>query len=104
MLEYCDIRSEHDDFFAERRRRWSDTYKGVPDSDEEDEVDSKEKKNDVDKIEDTKLKVTNVGSFMVVQCLCCKTDSFRTGIVRWQITFDSLCSKSSLVYVLYCCI
>lgn len=45
------------DLFAERRRRWSDTYKGVPDSDEEDEVDGKEKKNDVDKIEDTKLKV-----------------------------------------------
>ena len=60
MLEYCDIRSEHDDFFAERRRRWSDTYKGVPDSDEEDEVDGKEKKNDVDKIEDTKLKVIKV--------------------------------------------
>jgi actin-binding LIM protein len=60
MLEYCDIRSEHGDLFAERRRRWSDTYKGVPDSDEEDEVDGKEKKNDLDKIEDTKLKVTKV--------------------------------------------
>jgi len=60
MLEYCDTRCEHDDLFAERRRRWSDTYKGVPDSDEEDEVDGKEKKNDVDKIEDTKLKVTKV--------------------------------------------
>lgn len=55
---------ERDDFPAppypytdpERRRRWSDTYKGVPDSDEENEVDGKEKKNDVDKIEDTKLK------------------------------------------------
>jgi actin-binding LIM protein len=42
---------------AERRRRWSDTYKGVPDSDEEDEVDGKEKKDGVEKIEDKKLKV-----------------------------------------------
>ncbi|XP_069699460.1 actin-binding LIM protein 2 isoform X3 [Periplaneta americana] len=56
---------ERDDFPAppypytdpERRRRWSDTYKGVPDSDEEDEVDGgKEKKDGVEKIEDKKLK------------------------------------------------
>jgi actin-binding LIM protein len=42
---------------VERRRRWSDTYRGVPDSDEEDEVDGKEKKDDLEKIEDKKLKV-----------------------------------------------
>jgi actin-binding LIM protein len=42
---------------VERRRRWSDTYRGVPDSDEEDEVDGKEKKEDMEKIEDRKLKV-----------------------------------------------
>jgi actin-binding LIM protein len=42
---------------AERRRRWSDTYRGVPDSDEEDEVDGKDRKEDMEKIEDQKLKV-----------------------------------------------
>jgi hypothetical protein len=47
-------------FSAERRRRWSDTYKGVPDSEEEDEVDGKEKKDDVEKLGDKKLKVIQV--------------------------------------------
>ncbi|XP_021936702.1 actin-binding LIM protein 3 isoform X4 [Zootermopsis nevadensis] len=55
---------ERDDFPAppypytdpERRRRWSDTYKGVPDSDEEDEVDGKENKDNVEKVGDKKLK------------------------------------------------
>jgi actin-binding LIM protein len=45
---------------AERRRRWSDTYKGVPDSDEDDEIDGKEKKDGVEKTEDKKLKVIQV--------------------------------------------
>lgn len=36
-------------FYLERRKRWSDSYKGVPDSDE-DEVDA------TPKIEDVKLK------------------------------------------------
>ncbi|XP_066998825.1 actin-binding LIM protein 2 isoform X1 [Anabrus simplex] len=55
---------ERDDFPAppypytdpERRRRWSDTYKGVPSSDEEDEVDGKEKKDEGEMTEDVKLK------------------------------------------------
>lgn len=47
-------------FSAERRRRWSDTYKGVPDSDEEDEVDGKENKDNVEKVGDKKLKVIKV--------------------------------------------
>jgi actin-binding LIM protein len=45
---------------VERRRRWSDTYRGVPDSDEENEVDGKEKKEDMEKTEDKKLKVFHV--------------------------------------------
>jgi hypothetical protein len=45
---------------VERRRRWSDTYRGVPDSDEEDEVDGKERKDGVEKMEDKKLKVIQV--------------------------------------------
>ncbi|XP_044732553.1 actin-binding LIM protein 3 isoform X3 [Chrysoperla carnea] len=52
---------ERDDFPAppypytdpERRRRWSDTYKGVPSSDDEDEVDAK---NNESECEDPKLK------------------------------------------------
>ncbi|XP_046993366.1 actin-binding LIM protein 3 isoform X3 [Schistocerca americana] len=55
---------ERDDFPAppypytdpERRRRWSDTYKGVPVSDDEDEVDGKEKDDGEKKPEDPKLK------------------------------------------------
>ncbi|KAK7864065.1 hypothetical protein R5R35_002720 [Gryllus longicercus] len=54
---------ERDDFPAppypytdpERRRRWSDTYKGVPESDDEEEVDG-EKKDEHQKSEDAKLK------------------------------------------------
>lgn len=40
-------------YFLERRRRWSDTYKGVPSSDDEDEVDAK---NNESECEDPKLK------------------------------------------------
>jgi len=40
--------------FAERRRRWSDSYKGLPLSDDEDETDSKEKAKAA---EDARLKV-----------------------------------------------
>lgn len=38
---------------SERRRRWSDSYKGVPDSDEEDTVDKGVQKEP----KDVKLKV-----------------------------------------------
>lgn len=40
-------------YITERRRRWSDTYKGVPISDDEDENDGKSEKE----TDDQKLKV-----------------------------------------------
>jgi hypothetical protein len=57
-------------YSVERRRRWSDTYKGVPDSDEEDEVDGKERKDDVKKMEDKKLKVIQIYQQYVCTVSC----------------------------------
>lgn len=47
---------KNDFFIIERRRRWSDSYKGVPDSDEEDTVDATVTKTKVSTV-DSKLKV-----------------------------------------------